>query len=241
MYGVGNYEWWEYFLIPWIAGFVGYFTNVLALYLTFEPLEFLGIELWRIKEQPWGLFGWQGIIPSKAEKMAGICFDLMTTRLFNIKEIFGKLDPVDFSKVMEKGILLLMDKVINEVAYAYMPTAWNSLPEEVRRDIVVTADQETAQFLADFMKDVQEHIDDVIDIKTMTVQKCVENKALVNKIFQECGEKVSPLETNLVSVCMCVHMCVVCGGGLTWVLFCRSLCFCVGRVFILVFCLGWFR
>ena len=173
--------------------------------------------------------------------MAGICFDLMTTRLFNIKEIFGKLDPVDFSKVMEKGILLLMDKVINEVAYAYMPTAWNSLPEEVRRDIVVTADQETAQFLADFMKDVQEHIDDVIDIKTMTVQKCVENKALVNKIFQECGEKVSPLETNLVSVCMCVHMCVVCGGGLTWVLFCRSLCFCVGRVFILVFCLGWFR
>lgn len=36
-----KYEWWEYFLIPWIAGFVGYFTNVLALHMTFYPIEFM--------------------------------------------------------------------------------------------------------------------------------------------------------------------------------------------------------
>ena len=193
-YGVGNYELWEYVLIPVIAGFVGYFTNVLALYLTFEPIEFLGIELWRMHEQPWGLFGWQGIIPTKCAKMAGVCFELMTTRLLNIKEIFSKLDPNRFSEVMDDALLLVMDRVINDVASTYMPTAWNSLPKEVRNDIVVTADKETGVFLTGFMRDMQEHIDDIVDIKKMTVDKCVENKKLINKIFSECGEKVRCIE-----------------------------------------------
>jgi hypothetical protein len=78
-----KYAWWEYFLIPWMAGAVGYITNVLALQMTFYPIEFWGIEIFRIKGEPWGFFGWQGIIPTKAEKMASICFELMTKKLFN--------------------------------------------------------------------------------------------------------------------------------------------------------------
>jgi uncharacterized membrane protein YheB (UPF0754 family) len=184
-----EYEWWKYFIIPWIAGAVGYGTNVLALQMTFYPLEFFGIELFRIKNEPWGLFGWQGIIPTKAEKMASIAFELMTTRLFDINEIFHRLDPVRFAEVMEDSVLLMMDGVINEVAQEYMPKAWNGLPKEVRDDIVVTADQECGAFLSEFMKDMQEHVEDVVDIKDMTVKTCVANKHLLVKIFQECGDK----------------------------------------------------
>jgi len=54
-----EYEWWSYFLIPWIAGFVGYVTNVAALHMTFYPLEFWGIKIYRPKNQPWGIIGWQ--------------------------------------------------------------------------------------------------------------------------------------------------------------------------------------
>lgn len=176
-------------MIPWIAGFVGYFTNVLALQMTFAPLEFFGIELFRIKNEPWGLFGWQGIIPTKAEKMANICFDLMTTKLFNIKEIFQRVDPKQFADVMEDSLLLLMDSVIDEVSTTYMPSVWNSLPQEVKDDIILTADKEAGKFLTTFMKDMQEHVDDVVDIKHMTVTKCVERKDLVVKIFKECGDK----------------------------------------------------
>jgi len=188
-YGVGDYTWLSYLLIPIIAGFVGWGTNVVALEMTFRPVEFFGIELFRLKGEPWGLFGWQGIIPTKAEKMASICFDLMTTRLFNIKEIFLRLDPVRFSEEMEDGLLLLMDKVINEVANQYMPTVWTALPQDVKDDIIIMTDKESNIFLAEFMRDMQLHVDDVVDIKDMTVAACVANKPLVNKIFQECGEK----------------------------------------------------
>lgn len=177
------------FSSPWIAGFVGYATNVIALEMTFGPIEFFGIPLFRLKNEPWGIIGWQGIIPTKAEKMAGITFDLMTTRLFNIREIFGRLDPNEFSRVMEDGLLLMMDEIISEVAMQYMPKVWESLPEEVKTDVVITTDQETNAFMADFMRDMQEHVDDVIDIKHMTVQACVANKKLVVKIFQECGTR----------------------------------------------------
>jgi uncharacterized membrane protein YheB (UPF0754 family) len=184
-----EYAWWEYFLIPWIAGFVGYATNVLALQLTFYPYEFFGIEIFRIKGEPWGIIGWQGIIPTKAEKMATICFDLMTTKLFSIHEIFGRLDPKRFAVVMEDAVLLMMDSVINEVANEYMPQAWNNMPKEVRDDIIVTADNESGKFMYGFMKDMQAHVEDVVDIKEMSVKACVANKPLIVKIFQECGDQ----------------------------------------------------
>ena len=58
---------------------------------------------------------------AKAKKMASISFDLMTTKLFDIKEIFARLDPVQFSHVMEDAILIMMDQIIHEaVSYTHL-------------------------------------------------------------------------------------------------------------------------
>ena len=90
---------------------------------------------------------------------------------------------------MDSRVLLMMDEVINEVANEFMPQTWKNIPKEVRDDIVVTADGESNKFLVDFMKDMQAHIEDVVDIKEMSVNACLENKHLIVKVFQECGEK----------------------------------------------------
>lgn len=182
---------WTYLVMPPIAGAVGYLTNVVALQMTFYPIEFCWgyCLLWRYKDEPMGICGWQGIIPSKAEKMASTCFELMTSKLFDIKEIFLRLDPVRFSQEMEDSVLLMMDSIINETATEYMPSVWENIPQDVRDDIVLTTDNETASFLTEFMTDMQRHVDDVVDIKHMTVQACIANKKLIVQIFQECGEK----------------------------------------------------
>ena len=113
----------------------------------------------------------------------------MTQKLFNIKEIFLRLDPKKFSEVMEDGMLLVMDSVINETAEKYMGDAWNNLPKEVRDDVIVTAEMDANEFMEGFMKDLQAHFDDVMDLKAMCVNTCVKNKHLLIKIFQECGDK----------------------------------------------------
>ncbi|CAB9519987.1 expressed unknown protein [Seminavis robusta] len=184
-----KYEWWQYFIIPWVAGIVGYVTNVLSLEMMFYPVEFFGIEILRIPTEPWGLIGWQGVVPTKAKKMASVCFDLMTEKLLNVKEIFGRLNPDKFSAVMEDGVLLMMDDIINDVAEEFMGDAWNNLPKEIRNDIVVTAEGDANEFLAGFMADLQNHCDDVMDLKAMSIRAVTENKRLLIKMFQECGDK----------------------------------------------------
>mmetsp|Transcript_12147 Transcript_12147/g.23147 ORF Transcript_12147/g.23147 Transcript_12147/m.23147 type:complete len:416 (-) Transcript_12147:404-1651(-) len=188
-YGVGDLPLWQYLIQPVIAGVVGYGTNYLALEMTFRPIEFFGPELFRLRNQPWGLFGWQGIIPTKAEKMASVCFDLMTTKLIDMKEIFNRLDPSKFSEVMEDPLLLMLDLIVNDVAMKYMPKVWSNLPQEVKDEVVVVMNIESDQFMMTFMEEVKAHIDDILDIKEMTVSACVREKRLVNKIFQECGDK----------------------------------------------------
>jgi hypothetical protein len=82
----------------------------------------------------------------------------------------------------------MLDEIISTTATEYMGDAWKNIPQAVKDDIVVTADNESNAFLTDFMKDMQAHIEDVCDIKEMSVNACMENKALIVKIFQECGE-----------------------------------------------------
>ena len=144
-YGVDENELWKYLIMPFMSGFVGYGTNWLALKMTFYPLEFWGPELVRIKDQPLGLFGWQGIIPTKAAKMAGTCTDLMTEKLINVKEVFSRLKPAEFSRVMEPGLISIMDTIINETAQQYVPSIWEFLPDTVRDECVLKALEESPQ------------------------------------------------------------------------------------------------
>ena len=180
---------WKFLIMPVMSGIVGWGTNWLALKMTFYPVEFFGLELYRIPDQPLGLFGWQGIIPTKAAKMAGTCTDLMTTKLINVKEVFSRLDPGKFSDAMEPGMITMMDTIINETAVKMLPTVWEFLPTEVRDEIVLKSLEEAPKFMKNFMDDVKEHIDDIFDLKTMVISKCVEDKQLLNDIFQACGDK----------------------------------------------------
>ena len=80
-------------LIPCLSGLVGYGTNVLAVIMTFQPLEFWPWKVYQQAGQPWGLFGWQGIIPAKAVEMQEILCDVFMERVVDMDEVFGRVDP----------------------------------------------------------------------------------------------------------------------------------------------------
>ena len=77
-------EIWKYLSIPVIAALIGWITNWLAIKLTFYPLNFIGIP---------PFLGWQGIIPSKAEKMARISVDATISKIGTVQEISEYIDP----------------------------------------------------------------------------------------------------------------------------------------------------
>ena len=179
--------WWLYLLMPFISGLIGWSTNVLALKMTFYPLEFVGVPLLRFEDQPFGLFGWQGIIPAKAAKMAAKCVDLMTEKLIDVQEVFSRLEPARFTAALEPGMLQMMSEIIEETSRELMPTVWELMPVAVREEVVLRAMEEAPAFLEDFMEDVQANIYRVFDLKHMVVENMKRNKALLNTVFLECG------------------------------------------------------
>ena len=110
---------WLYLSIPFISGFIGYVTKIIAIQMMFAPLEFKGIK---------PFFGWQGIVPRKAEKMATIAVELMTSKLIKPEEIFARLDPARIAKEIELPIMAAAEDITREVAQEYQPGLWEGMP-----------------------------------------------------------------------------------------------------------------
>ncbi|CAM9751844.1 unnamed protein product [Ascophyllum nodosum] len=180
---------WVYLTMPFISGIVGYATNVLALKMTFYPVEFWGIKIWQPKDQPLGFFGWQGIVPAKAAKMATKSVTLMTEKLVNIKDVFAKLDPDEMCEALEPGLLEVISKIVTDLAAKHMPDTWHFLPEAARDDIVLKALEDAPIFMRSFMTDMKDNIEDVLDIHDMVVSNLIKDKSLMNRVFMEVGSK----------------------------------------------------
>lgn len=172
-------EFWQYLSIPIIAALIGWTTNWLAIKMTFYPLEFIG-------KPP--LLGWQGIIPSKARKMAAISVDATISKIGTVNEIFQQIDP----KVLATHIIYTVDSRIEEYVDEMMlreyPTFWENLPASARNMVYDRVRKSTPLLVDNLVEDISANIEDLLDIKGMVIDRLASDKKLLNKIFLECGE-----------------------------------------------------
>lgn len=171
---------WLYLSMPVIAAAIGYITKLVAIRMMFQPLEFVGIKPW---------FGWQGIIPRRAARMAAIACDTMTARLISPREIFGRLDPEQVAREIERPLLDDVEAITNDVMNQYQPRLWEMMPETFRRMVITRIKAEAPAVVKQIMQDVKDHVDDVFDLKAMVVSNLVRQKPLLNRIFREAGSE----------------------------------------------------
>ena len=170
---------WLYLSMPVTCGLVGYATNVLAIKMMFHPLDAIG-------KPP--LLGWQGIVPSKAGKMASIACDTLVPQLVTEREIFERLDPERIAEELEQPMVQLVDQLMDEIMREYQPALWESLPLRVRDLIIKRVQADAPAVIAEVMEDIKDNIDRVFDLKDMVVTTLVRDKSLINKIFLETGK-----------------------------------------------------
>ena len=171
---------WLYISIPFISGIIGYVTKVVAIQMMFSPMEFVGIK---------PFLGWQGIVPRKAEKMAMISVDLMTSKLIKPSEIFGRLDPERIAKEIEVPMMAAAEDVVREVAQQYQPGLWEGMPEFARQKIINRVKAESPAVVAAIMQEVKNNTDKYFDIKHMVLTNLMKDKALLNDIFKKVGKQ----------------------------------------------------
>lgn len=174
-------DFWKHASIPFVAGIVGWATNWVAIKLTFLPLEFRG---WR----PW--LGWQGIIPSKAGKMAGIFAESTMFRLGTLAEIFQHMDPDAMADHITAVVEPRIEEYTDEVMfYGGNGTLWRSLPNLVKGRIYSRVREEMPALVHELMREVSEQIEDLVDFKHMLVTQLEGDKDLLNRLFIESGEE----------------------------------------------------
>lgn len=94
----------EYASIPFVAAFVGITTNWMGVKMLFYPIEYTGLDWKRWPDTPYGLFGWQGVVPTKTEQMAGRLVRVITDRLLSLDEAFGRLDPQHLATLLNPAV-----------------------------------------------------------------------------------------------------------------------------------------
>ena len=182
---------WLYISIPFISGFIGYITKVIAIKMMFGPLEFKGIRLFGIP------LGWQGIVPRKAEKMATTAVELMTTKLIKPEEIFARLDPKRIAKEIELPLMVAAEDITRGVAQEYQPGLWEGMPEFARRRLIKRVQAKAPQIVEHIMSEVQNDVKKYFDIKHMVVNNLLKDKRLLNEIFKKVGRQEFKFFTNV--------------------------------------------
>lgn len=178
---LANYGTYLQFLsIPIISGIVGWGTNVLALKMTFYPLEFWGIK---------PFLGWQGIIPSKAEKMAKISVNLWTTKLVNVKELFTQLEPAMVAEEMRPQFDRISKEIMDEIMAKQSPEVWKKIPESVKRMTYARISRDMPDVVAEIMFDVKDNIEEVFNIEEMVIDRLTADKKLMVDMFLNCGKE----------------------------------------------------
>lgn len=173
-----NIEFWKYLSIPLVAGFVGWSTNWVAIKLLFFPIEPIG-------KPPW--LGWQGILPSKAEKMGAITVDTTLSKLGSLSEVFKSMSPEVIAEHMAADISPRVEDYIDWIMLEESPNFWKSLPEMAKRIVYTTARQNLPEAIHKIMNDIGDRVETMVDLKQLVIKQLVEEKRLVNRIFLECG------------------------------------------------------
>jgi uncharacterized membrane protein YheB (UPF0754 family) len=173
-------NWYIDFSIPLVAALIGYVTKLVAIKMMFEPLEFVGFRPY---------FGWQGIVPRRAARMASIAVDTMTRDLISAREVIARLDPNLVAQEIAEPMRKATDEIVREIMSEYQPGLWDAMPEPVRALVVSRAQAEVPTIVREVLADIQRDPDAVFDLKDMVITNLVTDKALLNRIFQEAGRK----------------------------------------------------
>jgi len=160
-------------LIPFIAGFIGWFTNWLAVKATLYPVEFVGIP---------PAFGWQGVIPKNTEDLSQGFSQLIHDKLLNIEEIFAGLDHDD-NQELDKVVEDVAQEIIHEFSTNIAPDSWARAREKLREYINTLVRRNVRAVTVEIMDRMAKEAGDIIDVDAIVREAMAEDRALLGRVL----------------------------------------------------------
>jgi len=194
----------ELITIPIFTGVIGYVTNWSGVVMLFLPIRYYGVRVPGLKLlYPFlprrlqvipvfskdGRFGWQGIVPSRVDKMASIATDKALSKVGSISDFYRELEP---DKIAER-LLATAKSEIRDVVETIMerehPQLWHDLPPALKEAVFVRVDQQLPSIVRTVTDEIGNHIDQLIDAKLMVIRYFRKHPELMNSVFRDIGRK----------------------------------------------------
>ncbi len=194
----------ELITVPIFTGLIGYITNWSGVIMLFQPVRFYGTRLpglkllWpflprRVQVIPAiskdGRFGWQGIVPSRADKMASIATDKALLKVGSMGDFYREFDPDAIAEHLAKTARGEIRGIVERIMETEHPQLWHDLPPQLKQAVFDRIDAQLPDIIRELTRTLGEHIDQLIDPKLMIMRHFREDPALMNSIFLEMGAK----------------------------------------------------
>jgi len=162
-------------LIPLIAGFIGWFTNWLAVKATLYPVEFVGIP---------PAFGWQGVIPKNTDEMSQSFSKLIQDKLVDMEKLFADIDHED-NEELDKVVEDVSVEIIREFSTNIAPDSWARAREKLREYINMLVRRNVRRVTVEIFDRMAAEAGDFIDIDKIAHEALVEDRALLGRVLMD--------------------------------------------------------
>ena len=162
-------------LIPLIAGFIGWFTNWLAVKATLYPVEFVGIP---------PAFGWQGVIPKNTDEMSQSFSKLIQDKLVDMEKLFADIDHED-NEELDKVVEDVSVEIIREFSTNIAPESWARAREKLREYINMLVRRNVRRVTVEIFDRMAAEAGDFIDIDKIAHEALVEDRALLGRVLMD--------------------------------------------------------
>jgi uncharacterized membrane protein YheB (UPF0754 family) len=190
--------------VPLFTGVIGYITNWTGVLMLFEPIRFHGIKVpllrvlfpyfpRRVQVLPLfrydGYVGWQGIVPSRADKMASIAVDKGLAKLGSIGDFYRELEPDRIAEHLATVAEFEIREVVEDIMRREYGALWSDLPPLVREVVHARVQAQLPRVIKRITDDIGENVDQLIDAKLMVIRYFVQHPELLNRLFRTVGRK----------------------------------------------------
>lgn len=194
----------EIITVPLFTGVIGYLTNWSGVVMMFDTVEFHGFRVPGLRSlfpylprrvQVLPIFkdgarlGWQGMVPSRAEKLASVAIDRSLSKIGGMSDFYRELEP---DTIVEQLVEIARPEIpglVDRVMAQENSWLWTGLPGFAKRFVYQKVDADLHESAGRITAEVGEHLDDLIDIKEMATRYLTNQPALLNDIFRDFGGK----------------------------------------------------
>jgi uncharacterized membrane protein YheB (UPF0754 family) len=190
--------------IPLFTGVIGYITNWTGVLMLFKPLEFHGVRVpglrmlfpllpRRVRILPLirydGRIGWQGIVPSRSDKMASISVDKGLAKLGSIGDFYRELEPEKIAEHLTAIAQSEIRDVVEQIMLRENRQLWRDLPPVIKEAVFARVRSQLPAIVKNLTDEIGENVDQLIDAKLMVISYFVKNPELLNELFLLMGRK----------------------------------------------------